>query len=127
METHRVFQREHGLACIVDECDNQQKIVTVTVFGGVDPELIKNFKVKDHIAAAVATSELRTHDQINDTARGPIVEVLQGPQGPGRSGVRIRFQPDILLEGYRPGLYLRLFGPGWHIDDLPREERAYDG
>jgi hypothetical protein len=45
----------------------------------------------------------------------------------GQSGLRLRFQPDILLEGYRPKKILRIFGAGRHIDDLPREERAYDG
>lgn len=127
LEQHRLFQHEHGLACQVEAVDNKQKIVTVTMFAGFDASLRSSFKVKDYIAAAVANRDLRTHDQINDTARGPIVEVLDGPASPGQSGLRLRFQPDILLEGYRPGKILRLFGAGWRIDDLPREERAYDG
>ncbi|HEY4258928.1 MAG TPA: hypothetical protein VGM98_02160, partial [Schlesneria sp.] len=127
LEQHLLYQREHGLACQVEEVDNQKKIVTVTVFAGFDQSLRSGFKQKDHIAAAVANTDLRTHDQINDTARGPIVEVIDGPATPGQSGLRLRFQPDILLEGYRPKKILRIFGAGWHIDDLPREERAYDG
>lgn len=127
LEIHRLFQREHGLACQVESVDNKQKVVTVTLFAGYDPSLNDGFKVNHHIAAAVANEDLRTHDQINDTARGPVIEFVEGPPTPGQSGVRIRFQPDILLEGYRPGKILRLFGGGWRIDDLPREERAYDG
>ncbi|HTN77263.1 MAG TPA: hypothetical protein VL096_18520, partial [Pirellulaceae bacterium] len=45
LEQHRLFQREHGLACRVDEVDNQNKLVTVTVFGGIDPELLNEFRV----------------------------------------------------------------------------------
>ncbi len=127
LEIHRLYQQEHGLACQVEEVDNQQKIVTVTLFGGFDPSLRSSFKFKDHVAAAVANQDLRTHDQNNDTARGPIIEVLEGSPNPGQSGVRLRFKPDILLEGYRPRRILRLFGAGWRVDDLPREERAYDG
>jgi hypothetical protein len=127
LELHRLYQQEHGLACQVEEVDNKQKIVTVTVFAGFDPSLKSSFKLKDYIAAAVANQDLRTHDQNNDTARGPIVEVIEGSAGPGHSGLRLRFQPDILLEGYRPKRIVRIFGAGWRIDDLPREERAYDG
>jgi hypothetical protein len=127
LEQHKLFQMEHGLSCQVEEVDNQNKIVTVTLFAGFDPSLRNGFRAKDHIAAAVANSDLRTHDQINDTARGPILEVFEASPSPGQSGIRLRFQPDILLEGYRPKRILRLFGAGWRIDDLPREERAYDG
>lgn len=127
LERHRLYQNEHGLACQVEDVDNKLKIVTVTLFSGFDPSLKASFKPKDSIAAAVANRDLRTHDQTNDCARGPIIEVLEMPAGPGQSGVRLRFQPDILLEGYRPQRILRLFGAGWRVDDLPREERAYDG
>ena len=127
MEIHRHFSREHGLAARVDEVDNQQRIVTVTLFAGFDPGLRTDFHVNDHIAAAVAEESLRTHDQNNDTNRGPIVEIEQVPVGPGNSGMRIRFKPSELLEGDRPKRILRIFSGGWPIDDLPREERAYDG
>jgi hypothetical protein len=111
----------------VEEVDNKRKIVTVTVFGGFDETLKSSFKEKDHIAAAIANLDLRTHDQINDSAHGPITEVMQGPVGPGQSGLRLRFQPGSLLEGFRPKRIIRIFGAGWRLDDLPREERAYDG
>jgi len=127
LEVHRQYQREHGLACQVEAVDNQQKIVTVTLFAGFDPTLKNGFGQKHIIAAAVANQDLRTHDQLNDCARGPVIEFIEGVASPGQSGTKLRFQPDILLEGYRPGRILRLFGGGWRVDDLPREERAYDG
>jgi len=124
-EVHKLWQREHGLGCWIDAVDNQAGIVTVTFFDGADASLVKEFKVKDTVAAAVAESSLRTYDQNNDTRRGPIVEVKAVPALPGSSGVQIRFQPNPLLEGYRPGRFLRVFWGGWRVDDLPREERLY--
>jgi hypothetical protein len=127
LEVHRLYQQEHGLACQVEAVDNKEKILTVNVFGGFDPSLREHFKIHHHIAIAVANQDLRTHDQINDCARGPIVEVLEATPGPGQSGLRLRIKPDILLEGFRPKKIVRIFGGAWRVDDLPREERAYDG
>lgn len=125
LEIHRQFQREHGLAGWVEEVDNQQSIVTMTLFAGFDAALLKDLPVKDSVAAAVAEDSLRTHDQNNDTMRGPILEIINVPPGPGNSGVRIKFKPGTLLEGYRPKRILRLFSGRWKVDDLPREERIY--
>jgi hypothetical protein len=127
LETHRQFVREHGLAARVDEVDNQQRIVTVTLFAGFDPVLVEQFRVNEHIVVAVAEESLRTHDQHNDSSRGPLVEVQKNPPGPGNSGVRLRIKINELLEGHRPKRILRIWAPGWPIDDLPREERGYDG
>ena len=124
-EVHKLWQREHGLGCWIDAVDNQAGTVTVTLFDAADPSLFKDFKVKDGIAAAVAEESLRTYDQINDTRRGPVLEVKAVPAVPGSSGVQLVFKPNPLLEGYRPQRYLRVFAGPWRIDDLPREERLY--
>ncbi len=125
LEVHKLWQREHGLGCWVESVDNQAGTVTVTFFDAADPSLLKDFRVKEHVAAAVSEESLRTYDQNNDVRRGPILEVKSVPPVPGSSGVQIVFQPNPLLEGYRPKRYLRVFAGGWRIDDLPREERLY--
>lgn len=125
LEVHRLWQREHGLGCWIDSVDNQAGTVTVTFFDGADPSLFKEFRAKEYVAAAVAEESLRTYDQNNDVRRGPILEVKTPPAAPGSSGVQITFQPNPLLEGYRPKRYLRIFAGPWRIDDLPREERLY--
>jgi hypothetical protein len=125
LEVHKLWQREHGLGCWVDTVDNQAGTVTVTLFDAADPSLLGEFRVKEHVAAAVAEESLRTYDQNNDVRRGPILEIRTLPKVPGSSGVQIVFQPNPLLEGYRPKRYLRIFAGGWRIDDLPREERLY--
>ena len=124
-ETHKLWQREHGLGCWIDAVDNQAGTVTVTIFDAADPSLVKEFKVKDGAGAAVAEESLRTYDQLNDVRRGLVTEIKAVPAVPGSSGVQITLKPIPLLEGYRPKRYLRLFYGPWRIDDLPREERLY--
>ena len=125
LEVHKLWQRERGLGCWIDAVDNQAGTVTVTFFDACDPSLLKDFRVKEGVAAAVAEESLRTYDQNNDTRRGPILEIKALPPVPGSSGTQITFKPNPLLEGYRPKRYLRVFAGGWRVDDLPREERLY--
>lgn len=125
LEVHRQYQREHGLAGWVDEVDNQAGIVGVVLFGGFDPKLLEAFPMGDTIAGAVAGESLRTYDQINDNKKGPITAIDKVPVAPGCSGIRIKFQPSNLLEGYRPTKIVRLFSSTWKVDDLPREEKLY--
>jgi hypothetical protein len=96
LETHKLFQREHGLACWVDEVDNKESLVTITMFDGNDPSLLKDMPVKSSIAAVVGEDSLRTYDQINDSQRGPIQEILSVPVVPVAPGSedRAEFSTD---------------------------------
>jgi hypothetical protein len=125
LEAHKLFQREHGLGCWVEAVDNQAGTVTVTLFDAADPSLLKEVRVKEQVAAAVAEESLRTYDQNNDVRRGPVLDVKAMAPVPGSSGIQVTFKPNPLLEGYRPKRFLRLFAGGWRVDDLPREERLY--
>ena len=113
------------MAGVIDDVDNKQGIVSVILFAGFDPALKDDLPVGDGISAAVAEDSLRTWDQINDRKSGPIVAVESVTPGPGNSGVRIKFKPNLLLEGYRPKRIIRIFSSKWPVDDLPREERLY--
>ena len=124
-EAHKLFQREHGLGCWIESVDNQAGTVTVTLFDAADPSLLKDVRMKDHVAAAVAEESLRTDDQHHDVRRGPVLEVKSVPPLPGSSGVQVTFKPSPLLEGYRPRRFLRLFPGSWPVNELPREERVY--
>jgi hypothetical protein len=146
LEVHRQFMREHGLPGIIDEVDNEKGIVTVTLFDGFDPKLLEEFASNAAITAAanappfvpgpglvdpisvtaaVAEDNLRTWDQINDRKSGPMLQLLSAPSGPGQSGWRIRFQPSLLVEGFRPKRIIRVWPAKWKVDDLPREEKMY--
>jgi hypothetical protein len=146
LEVHRQFMREHGLPGIIDEVDNTKGTVTVILFDEFDPKLLEDFASNAAIAAAakapafvpgpglvdpisvtaaVAEDNLRTWDQLNDRKSGPALNLIHGPAGPGDSGWRIRFQPALLLEGFRPKRIIRVWPSKWKVDDLPREERMY--
>jgi hypothetical protein len=124
-EVFRQFQREHGLAGWVDEVDNEQGTVTVTLFAGLDAQLKREFAGSDSLAAAVAEENLRTYDQGSDRMRGELLDVQSSAPGTGNSGVRVKFKPVTLLEGFRPKRIIRLFSGKWKVDDIPKEERIY--
>lgn len=143
LEVHKQFMREHGLPGIISGVDNAKGIVTVTLFDGFDLPLMDDFisnaalakavpfvpgpGLVDPIAitAAVAENNLRTWDQINDRKVGPMIETIKTEAQPGDSGIRIRFQPSLLLEGFRPQRIIRVWPSKWKVEDLPREERLY--
>lgn len=126
VEVHRQYQRERGLAGWVEAVDNEKGTVTVALFAGFDPKLREPFTVGASAGAAVAEENLRTYDQNNDIMRGPMLEVQNlPPAGLGDSGMRVKFKPSFLIEGYRPKRFVRLFYGGWKVDELPREEKLY--
>jgi len=128
-ELHRQSLRERGFAGWIDAVDNQQAIVTVTLFSAFDPKLKEMFRVtqttNDTIIAATAEDNLRTWDQINDRKRGTLLEAKEVPAAPGSSGLQVKFKSELLIEGFRPKRIIRLWPSAWKIDDLPREERLY--
>ncbi len=128
-EAHRQSLRERGFAGWIDAVDNQQAIVTVTLFSAFDPKLKEMFRVtqttNDTVIAATAEDNLRTWDQINDRKRGTLLEVKEVPATPGSSGLQVKFKSELLIEGFRPKRIIRLWPSAWKIDDLPREERLY--
>jgi hypothetical protein len=128
-EVHKQNLRERGFAGWIDAVDNQQAIVTVTLFSAFDPKLKELFRVtqttNDVITAATAEDNLRTWDQINDRKRGTLLEAKEVPAVPGSSGLQVKFKSELLIEGFRPKRVIRLWPGGWRVDDLPREERIY--
>ena len=125
LEVHRAYQKSHGLPGWIDSVDNEKKLVTITLFAGFDPELARDFVVKQRPAALVAEETLRCYDQINDRMYGTLVEIRAVPPGPGNSGVQLVFQPEELLEGFRPHRILRLLAASWPLDDVPWEEMLW--
>ena len=62
---------------------------------------------------------------VNDRKRGPVLEKSEVAELPGSSGVQARIQPDLLLEGYRPGRIVRVYPGDWPVIALPLEERYF--
>lgn len=124
-EVHRAYEKAHGLPGWIDAVDNEKRLVTVTLFGGFDPALGNDFKVKTRIATLVAEDSLRCYDQINDRMYSEIQEIKSIPVVSGSSGIQIIIKPENLLEGFRPHRILRLLAEKWALDDLPWEEMLW--
>ena len=140
-EMHRNSIRERGLAGYVTAVNDKQRIVTITFFDGVDPQLFTELKgineepqgwpfsfPEDDPKApkggiAVARECLMTYDPVNDRKGGNIVEFGKVPVAPGCSGVQIKVKCGMLLEGYRPKRVVRFYPATWTVEALPLEER----
>jgi hypothetical protein len=62
-------------------------------------------------------------------SRGSIVEVIQATEEPplGSSGIQVRFETDLIIEGLRPQRVVRVCPTSWPQVNLPREEYLGDG
>lgn len=144
MARHRLHIRERGLPAWVDAVDDKKQIVTLTFFDGVDPALFEELPIinpnplgwpaalfgkggaKDDLAPkgtlAVARESLMTYDPTNDRKGGNILEVRKVPVVPGCSGVQIRLECGMLLEGFRPKKIVRFYPASWPFITVPMEE-----
>ena len=62
-------------------------------------------------------------------SKGAILEVVNvaGEVPLGSSGLQVRFETDLIIEGIRPGRVIRLRPANWPLVNLPREEYLGDG
>jgi hypothetical protein len=131
-QIHIRHQRHRWLAGWVDHVEHQpggKGIVTVTLFGGMDPTLydLARAQAKPGGGAAIAAAEntLRTWWQEHDSKNGPVLDFKDLPNPPpGSSGLQLRMQIAELLEGYRPGRIIRFRPNGFPNVKLPPEERV---
>jgi hypothetical protein len=100
--------------------------ISATLFGGMDPSLYAEFKPGIGGKMASAEDTLRTWWQDHDGMDGRIVGVDAGDSPPlsGASGVRIRFEVPLILEGFRPGRVVRVRPQSWPNITPPSEERV---
>ena len=143
LERHRDHIRERGLPGWVKAVDDDQQIVTITFFDGVDPQLFEELKgineephswpfskQEDDPKApkggiAVSRESLMTYDPVNDRKGGNILAIEKVPVGPGNSGVQIQVKCCMLLEGHRPGGIVRFYPAPWKVIALPHEEQFH--
>ena len=110
----------------VEHQPNGRGIVTVTLFGGMDPSLYEEVRQKHEsvFPIAVAWPSLRTRWQDNDYRFSNLVDLkeIDNPP-PGSSGLQLRLQIDGLLEGFRKNRIVRLRCGDWPHAKLPPEVR----
>ncbi len=126
-QVHIRHQSHRWLAGWVDHVEHQpggKGIVTVTLFGGMDPTLYERARTAKGAAIAAAEPTLRSWWQEHDNKGGSVVGLKDLPNPPpGSSGLQLRVQLSELLEGFRPGRIVRYRPNGFPSVKLPPEER----
>lgn len=135
-ETHKAFIRSRWMPAWVDAVEYGQfgrAVVTATLFGGMDPALYADFQKGVQAAVNGVENTLKHagggYGPAHMASKGVILDVTTatGEVPLGSSGIRIRFETDLIIEGIRPGRVVRIRPNGWPAVNLPREEYVGDG
>ena len=135
-ETHKAFIRSRWMPAWIDVVEYGKfgrATVTATLFGGMDDSLYADFsKGSSAMMNAVENTLKHTHGAYGPAhmaSRGSILEVIKKPgDAPlGSSGIQIRFETDLIIEGIRPGRTVRVRPSSWPQVQVPREEYLNDG
>jgi hypothetical protein len=130
-ETHKALIRTRWMPAWVDAVEYGKfgrAKVTATLFGGMDNSLYADFKVGSSAQMNAVESTLKhTHGDYSPAhmaSGGSILEVtkLPGEAPLGSSGIQIRFETDLIIEGIRPGRVVRVRPASWPVVNLSREE-----
>ena len=108
----------------VDHGEFGEATITATLFGGMDESLYKDFKPNIGAKMAAAEDTLRTYWPNHDGMDGKIVAVdkFEGEPALGSSGIQVKFDIPLVLEGFRPGLTVRIRPSHWPNAKPPVEE-----
>ena len=135
-ETHKAFIRSRWMAAWIDNVEYGKfgrATVTATLFGGMDPSLYADFsKGSPALMNAAANTLKHTHGGYGPAhmaSKGSILDVIKLPgEVPlGSSGIQIRFETDLIIEGIRPTRVVRVRPASWPQAQVPREEYLNDG
>ena len=135
-ETHKAFIRSRWMPAWIDAVEYGKfgrATVTATLFGGMDASLYADFK-KDVPAMmnAVENTLKHTHGAYGPAHMASEAPSWTSPRRPGdaplgSSGIQIRFETDLIIEGIRPGRVVRVRPASWPQVQVPREEYLNDG
>jgi hypothetical protein len=134
-ETHKAFIRSRWMPAWIDAVEYGKfgrATVTATLFGGMDESLYADFKKgTSAMMNAVENTLKHTHGAYGPAhmaSRGSILDVTQtdGEASLGSSGIQIRFETDLIIEGIRPGRVVRVRPGNWPQVQVPREEYLND-
>ncbi len=135
-EVHKAFIRSRWMPAWIDAVEYGKfgrATVTATLFGGMDSSLYADFK-KDVAVFMNASENTLKHSggaygPAHMASKGSIREVVKATEEAplGSSGIQIRFETDLIIEGIRPGRVVRVRPTSWPQVDVPREEYLGDG
>lgn len=127
---HVRYQQQRWLPGWIDSVEHFDyggAVITITLFGGMDPSLYADMKASRETGYWVAASEktLRTWFHRADRKVGRVLDwkEIENPP-PGSSGIQLRLKFVEVLEGYRPGRCVRLKCDRWAFVTMPFEERV---
>ncbi len=128
-QRHIRLIRTRWMPAIVQSADHDKfgkATVTVTLFGGMSESLYADFKPGLGGKMAAAENTLRTWWPDHDGMDGRIVAVTKNEEEPprGSSGISVKFEVPLILEGFRPGAIVRLRPQNWPNVKPPVEERV---
>lgn len=134
-EVHKAFIRSRWMPAWIDAVEYGKfgrAKVTATLFGGMDPSLYADFKQgSSAMMNSVANTLKHTHGAYGPAhmaSAGTILGVTKttGNVPLGSSGIQIRFETDLIIEGIRPTRVVRVRPASWPQVDVPREEYLND-
>ncbi len=134
-ELHKAFIRSRWLPAWVDSVEYGKfgrAAVTVTLFGGMNEALYADFQKGSAAMMNAAENTLKhTHGAYGPAhmaSRGTILDVIttRGEIPFASSGIQIRFETDLIIEGIRPGRVVRVRPASWPQVQVPREEYLND-
>lgn len=134
-ETHKAFIRSRWMPAWIDSVKYEKfgrATATATLFGGMDSSLYNDFKkgigaqingaenTLKHTAGHYGPGHMASNGTIQDVTRDT------GDIPLGSSGIRIRFETDLVIEGIRPGRVIRVRPQSWPKMQVPREEYLFE-
>ncbi len=135
-EKHKALIRSRWMPAWVDAVEYGKfgrATVTATLFGGMDDSLYADFKPGGQGVVNAAEKTLKhaggAYGPAHMASKGPIVGVTKatGEIPLGSSGIQIRFETDLIIEGIRPGRVVRVRPDSWPEVTVPRDEYLNDG
>lgn len=134
-ETHKAFVRSRWMPAWIDAVEYGKfgrATVTATLFGGMDDSLYADFtRGSSTMMNAVENTLKHTHGAYGPAhmaSRGSLLDVTKTDEKPplGSSGIQIRFETDLIIEGIRTGRVVRVRPGNWPHVQVPREEYLND-
>lgn len=135
-EVHKALVRSRWMPAWIDDVEYGKlgrATVTATLFGGMDESLYADFKKGTAALMNGAENTLKhaggNYGPAHMASKGSILDVVktEGNAPFGSSGIQIRFETDLIIEGIRPGRVVRVRPQDWPKVQLPRNEYLGDG
>ena len=135
-EVHKAFIRSRWMPAWIDAVEYGKfgrATVTATLFGGMDASLYADFKKGVPAMMNAVENTLKhvhgAYGPAHMASRGSILDVTKatGEAPLGSSGIQIRFETDLIIEGIRPARTVRVRPGNWPQVNVPREEYLNEG